>query len=153
VIRPTVTKFIYSGGYRACRGPYLSNACRVWPLRLLGRPVVAGSRRVGRAAGGAARANRRQTGRVGHVQLPYEFIGFGSADVSTPYESTWFGDIHGPKLHEFMGSRAAITSHMPVAYLFVETGKVGSKPRLARRDAKRPKPLDGLLSRSDPLNL
>jgi hypothetical protein len=34
-------------------------------------------------------------------------------DVAKPYTCIWFGDIHGPKAYEFIGSPVTIISHTP----------------------------------------
>jgi hypothetical protein len=36
--------------------------------------------------------------------------------VTKPYVFLWFGDIHGPKTGEFIGSRATTISHTPVLH-------------------------------------
>ncbi len=41
-------------------------------------------------------------------------------DVATPYKSIWFGDIHGPRPYEFIGSRATIISHTPASWRLEE---------------------------------
>ena len=35
-------------------------------------------------------------------------------DLTKPYKSIWFGDIHGPKPYKFIGFRWAFTSQTPV---------------------------------------
>jgi hypothetical protein len=44
-------------------------------------------------------------------------------DVTKPSKFRWFGDIHGPKPYEFIGSRWALISQTPVVLPKTSTGK------------------------------
>ncbi len=60
---------------------------------------------------------------------PYEFMGFGSIDVTKPYEFIWFGVIGAPKPHEFIGSGG---------FYFANTGRAAGAAGLATSGAGGP---------------
>jgi hypothetical protein len=55
-------------------------------------------------------------------------------DVTKPYKFRWFGDIHGPKRYQFIGSRWAFISQTPVR-LCKKTKPAGPNSNSSRKVA------------------
>jgi hypothetical protein len=82
-----------------------------------------------------------------HERRPrhYDFIGFGTKDVTQPYKFMWFGDTHGPKPKQFIGcgdDYSGGRTSFKVCFNFVDLGGPGRSDGAnwpsSRWGAKRP---------------
>ncbi len=67
---------------------------------------------------------------------PYKFIRFGTINVTKPYESICFADIHGPTPYKVIGVRWAFISQTPVVGIFLmpASGSLCAEPTLCKKD-------------------